>query len=140
MRLGLEILKLMQIQNSYVCNYFFWSWKIEELPTNKQWNTKFVLKLTENVNHSLVHALESLPPSLPLPHLSWFLPVLFSKNNSQLSTKKNLAIHLVFGFCSISRINILDKTKPSRFPAELLKRVIPRQQQIIKSYRHHADQ
>ena len=77
--------------------------------------------------------------ALFMPHFSWFLPVFFRKNNIQLSTKKNLAIHLVFGFCSISRINILDKTKPSMFPEELLKRVTARLKQKIKSDRHRAD-
>ena len=69
--------------------------------------------------HVPENIISSLPCSLSSPHVNWPLPIFLCKYNSQLSAKKNLSIHLIFGFCSISRVYILDKTKATRLPAGL---------------------
>lgn len=67
---------------------------------------------------------KNLPSSsFPGSHVSWFLPILLSKNNSELATLQNLAVHLMFSFQSISRIHILDKSKASWLTAKQEKRL-----------------
>lgn len=63
-----------------------------------------------------------IPSSLPMPHIRWLLPVFLSKYHSQLPTKKNTSVHLMFSICSIGRIYILNKTKATWFSAKLLQK------------------
>jgi len=50
-----------------------------------------------------------------MPHISWLLPVLLCKDNSQLTAKKDLTIHVIFSLSSISRVYKLNKAKTTRF-------------------------
>lgn len=59
----------------------------------------------------------TLPTTLPSSHFSRFLPVLFRKHNSQLTSVKNITIHVIFRLSSIGRIHKLNKTKPPRISA-----------------------
>jgi hypothetical protein len=60
----------------------------------------------------------NLPSSIPMPHISWLLPVLLRKDNSQLTAKKDLTIHVIFSLCSIGRVYKLHKPKTTRISAK----------------------